>query len=143
MRPLTDVDYLTLTIYGEARGESNAGRMAVGATIRNRVNDGRWGHTYESVCLAPKQFSCWNANDANRPKLNRLADSIRDGVQISDLAYAECRTVADCVMAQAEVAAIRKATHYFSVYMKDSPRWARSGDFVATVGNHLFFENVA
>ena len=64
-----DRDILTRTLWGEARGESLAGQIAVAWTIRNRVNDGKaksgWGEGYACVCLKPYQFSCWNKNAPN------------------------------------------------------------------------------
>lgn len=69
--PVTDKDHdiLARTLWGEARGESLAGHIAVAWTIRNRVNDGRakswWGEGYTGVCQKPYQFSCWNKNVTN------------------------------------------------------------------------------
>ena len=64
-----DRDILARTLWGEARGESLAGQIAVAWTIRNRVNDGKakswWGEGYAGVCQKPYQFSCWNKNDPN------------------------------------------------------------------------------
>ena len=64
-----DLDILARTLWGEARGESLAGQIAVAWTIRNRVNDGNakswWGEGYVGVCQKPYQFSCWNKNDPN------------------------------------------------------------------------------
>ena len=64
-----DRDILARTLWGEARGESLAGQIAVAWTIRNRVKDGKdkswWGEGYASVCQKPYQFSCWNRNDPN------------------------------------------------------------------------------
>ena len=64
-----DRDILARTLWGEARGESLAGQIAVAWTIRNRVNDGKdkswWGEGYAGVCQKPYQFSCWNRNDPN------------------------------------------------------------------------------
>ena len=59
---------LARTLWGEARGESLAGQIAVAWTIRNRVDDGNtkswWGEGYAGVCQKPYQFSCWK-NDPN------------------------------------------------------------------------------
>ena len=141
---LTDRDYLALTIYGEARGEKNAGRLAVGTVIRNRVKAGRFGPSYEAVCLKPQQFSCWNATDPNRPKLDRLSDQIRDHLAPTDKALIECYVIADCLIdGQAAMLKIRAATHYFATWLKEPPAWAASGVFVGTVGSHMFFEGVA
>jgi len=64
-----DRDILARTLWGEARGESLAGQIAVAWTIRNRVNDGNakswWGEGYTGVCQKPYQFSCWNSTDPN------------------------------------------------------------------------------
>ena len=64
-----DRDILARTLWGEARGESLAGQIAVAWTIRNRVNDGKakswWGEGYAGVCQKPYQFSCWNKSDPN------------------------------------------------------------------------------
>src|SRR5690606_28151479 len=41
--------------------------VAVGAVIRERVlRPGWWGTDWQSVCLKPWQFSCWNEGDPNR-----------------------------------------------------------------------------
>jgi len=57
---LDKVDVLTRTVYGEVRGESEAGQAAVAWVIRNRVAKGRaqMGKTIKDVCLKPSQFSC-------------------------------------------------------------------------------------
>ncbi len=69
-----DRDILARTLWGEARGESLAGQIAVAWTICNRVNDGKakswWGEGYAGVCQKPCQFSCWNKNDPNYPFLS-------------------------------------------------------------------------
>jgi len=79
-----DQDTLARTVWGEARGEGDIGMQAVAAVVMNRCaaaqaylaahpdknqhplyGDG----TSASACKMPWQFSCWNANDPNRPKL--------------------------------------------------------------------------
>src|SRR5262245_40213706 len=71
-----DLEILTKTVYGEARGEPREGKQAVVGVIRNRLNaTDRWysAGTYRDVCLKNKQFSCWNTNDPMRPKIETLA----------------------------------------------------------------------
>lgn len=63
------------TIFGEASGESDDGKLAVAHVIRNRVESERWGTTPASVCMAPAQFSCWNIRDPNRRRMLELADN--------------------------------------------------------------------
>lgn len=73
---LSDLEVLTLTIHGEARGEPIEGQIAVACVIRNRVNK---LNTFKGICLAPKQFSCWNQNDPNRPILEEIAQKMVAG----------------------------------------------------------------
>lgn len=77
MAPLSAADLLAAvrTVYGEARGESIEGQIAVAWVIRNRADwvvPSWWGHTVEQVCIKPFQFSCWNANDPNSKLLAEL-----------------------------------------------------------------------
>jgi spore germination cell wall hydrolase CwlJ-like protein len=66
--------YLTMTIWGEARGNGKSGMMDVASVIRNRLALGRWGHTYREVVTSDKQFSCWNPKDENMPKMLNMLD---------------------------------------------------------------------
>ncbi|VXB37897.1 conserved hypothetical protein [Pseudomonas sp. 8BK] len=56
----SELMYLARTIYGEARGQSYASKVAVGWIIRNRLMKGTWGSTYRSVVTARLQFTCWS-----------------------------------------------------------------------------------
>lgn len=60
-------DTLTLlaaTIFLEAEGETDEGKLAVGWVIRNRANGGP--QDPHRVMLSPYQFSCWNADYAKQ-----------------------------------------------------------------------------
>jgi spore germination cell wall hydrolase CwlJ-like protein len=76
-----DIDMLARTLWGEARGEGEAGMQAVAAVVLNRVATAQahqgnywWGATIKRVCRAQAQFSCWNPGDPNRPKLLTVDD---------------------------------------------------------------------
>jgi N-acetylmuramoyl-L-alanine amidase len=81
-----DLDTMARTLWAEARGEGREGMEAVAAVIMNRYakpcwwsrqkGDGIPDDTIQAVCRDPWQFSCWNRNDPNLPKL--LAVDIRD-----------------------------------------------------------------
>lgn len=82
---LTDKDAAIATLYGEARGEIEAGRIAVMAVIRNRVmHPCYWGNTIAGVCLHPWAFSCWwyadpkNPQDSNRDATYAFAQRLLD-----------------------------------------------------------------
>ena len=61
----TQAGIVANTIYAESRGESKAGRYAVASVIWNRHKAS--GKSLEAVCLAHKQFSCFN-NGVYRPE---------------------------------------------------------------------------
>ena len=73
---MTDYDFeiMAKTIYGEARGETREGQIAVACVIFNRFRSGKWfsAKTLAGVCLKPLQFSCWNKSDPNSQILANL-----------------------------------------------------------------------
>lgn len=142
MRPLTDRDYIGLTLYGEARGESTLGKLAVASVFRNRLRTHRWGQTYQEVCLAPKQFSCWNATDPNRDLLMALADALREDRAQQGGVLREVLWIADGLLAGAFPSVVGDATHYYASSMSKPPAWAAEGRLVAEVGHHRFYSHV-
>jgi N-acetylmuramoyl-L-alanine amidase len=60
-----DIEVAARTILQEARGETLEGRKAVAHVIKNRLLNGRWGHSLSSVCLWHAQFSGWSCLDPN------------------------------------------------------------------------------
>lgn len=142
MTNLTDRDYVALTLLGECRGEPTLGKLAVASVLRNRKRSGQWGDSYERVCLARKQFSCWNAGDPNRAILDRLADQIRDGVTPTGADWRECAWIADGLIADAFPDLVKGAKHYFATWLPDAPAWAKDGQMVASIGQHIFMAGV-
>ena len=53
-----DVELLARLIYGEARGESYEGQVAVGAVVLNRVKTVGFPNTLEDVIFQKRQFTC-------------------------------------------------------------------------------------
>lgn len=138
---MTDRDAIALTLFGEARGEGFAGRLAVACVLRNRLRSGRWGSTYESVCHARKQFSCWNANDPNRARLLSELERVQAGKPISNV-LRECYTLADVLLHEQTIRSVGDARHYYADSIAP-PKWAATGTLVASIGHHKFFEGVA
>ena len=57
---MSELEILARTIQAEAGGESKEGKLAVGAVIKNRADQNRFGNDIRSVILFPSQFSPWN-----------------------------------------------------------------------------------
>lgn len=129
---------LAKTIYGEARGEHITGKEAIASVILNRVkfseqNGGYWwGNSIKEVCLKPWQFSCWNKNDPNYPKLMALGDT--------DDVYLICKRIASRAVSGLLRDNVCGATHYHT--KKITPRWSVGKIPCATIGNHVFYNDI-
>jgi spore germination cell wall hydrolase CwlJ-like protein len=132
-------DILARTLWGEARGESLVGQIAVAWTIRNRVNDGKakswWGEGYAGVCQKPYQFSCWNKTDPNYQFLIGVK-------QIPFRELAQARIAADQVIDGKVPDCTGGATHYYATTMPKAPDWAAKAKQTLKLGRHVFFKDV-
>jgi len=71
---IDDLDWIATTVWGEARGESFEGKVAVAAVICNRMH--QTNATACEVVLKPWQFSFWNTDDPSRWRMRpTLTDS--------------------------------------------------------------------
>lgn len=132
--PLTakDRDALVRTLYGEARGESDAGQIAVVHVIRNRVLHRKSSAFVE--CHRPRQFSCWNLDDPNYTKIIQFSEFSQD--------YTKLGKVVDRAWDAPDV--VHGARHYFASSMIPGPYWAKApGREVAVIGGHRFWAGVA
>jgi len=134
-----DRDILARTLWGEARGESLAGQIAVAWTIRNRVFDGKakswWGEGYAGVCQKPYQFSCWNRNDPNYVYLSGVKP-------IPFREFAQSQIAADQVMSGKVPDPTGGATHYYATTMPKAPAWSVGARQTLKLGGHAFFKDV-
>lgn len=139
---LTDIQAATLTVYGEARNQPVIGLVAVLCVLANRLALKRWGTSWVDVCLAPWQFSCWNAADPNRAKLEALAVA---SAPVDDPVLDVCAFLAARVVAGDLRDPTGHATHYLNMEtVKKLPTWTQVPAVRTTViGNHSFFANVA
>lgn len=141
---LNDIETLARTLYGEARGESRLGKIAVACVVMNRVRRHKmcgWrdigGYkvaTVAATCLRPYQFSCWNKDDPNRKKIIK--------VTTSDPVFAECYEIAQGVCDEVIGDIVNGATHYYNPKACAQPNWAKGKTPCAHIGNHLFFNNI-
>ena len=130
----TDLDAAVRTVFGEARGESFEGQVAVAWVIRNRAEwqpPSWWGHTVEAVCYHPEQFSCHNLDDPNR--------KILDALSSDNLVYVAIENgVVKPVMAGVVLDPTEGSTHYINPQLA-APKWAEGRQPIITIGNHVFY----
>lgn len=129
----SDVLVMAQTIWGEARGESNEGQYAIGHVIKNRFDSNKWfsADSLEGVCKKKWQFSCWNEDDPNKEKMEKLTqEDIKDFIEI-----------AKSVLDGSKESNVGKATHYYADYIKE-PKWAEGKTPITKIGVHHFYENI-
>lgn len=136
-------EVLALTIYGEARGESIEGQVAIANIIMNRFlsNTFKYKNNVGNVCLEKFQFSCWNDNDPNRAKLLSLANSLVIG-DIKDTILRQCLAVARNIVGNHFVDNISGNKNYMTNNLFNSnkkPSWAINAKNIKVIGNHTFF----
>ncbi|HDZ74361.1 MAG TPA: cell wall hydrolase [Aurantimonas coralicida] len=127
-----DIEVLARTVYGEARGESALGKLAVAWVVVNRAKRARSG--LAAACLKSIHFSCWNnarANDANQ-----LAMMTAD---LSDPVFARCVIAALQAAHGLAPDPTGGARHYHALGVR--PRWAR-GKSYETIGRHRFYRGI-
>lgn len=125
-----DTHVLARTIWGEARGESNEGRIAVGSVIINRLHDKRWPKTVAAVCMQDQQFSCWNAHDPNRAKM----------LTISDDELQPFYVLASKLIDGTEPDNTEGSTHYHARNI--TPSWIEGRLPIIVIDNHAFYNSV-
>lgn len=128
-----DLDTVTRTLWGEARGEGEMGQRAVAWVIRNRSEwpggPYWWGSVPLGVCLKRGQFSCWNGDDPNRAKI--------DALDTLDPEYQALHEIARQVMAGEVDDPTGHASHYEVVGA--GAAWAVGKQPSATIGRHAFY----
>ena len=113
-------EIVAATLILEAGGESDARAMAaVREVIANRAKN----KTEISVCLAPKQFSCWNKVSTER------------GIEI---AKRHAKWPQALALVKNKSNYTNGATHYHAE--KVSPSWAKKLVRTAKIGHHIFYK---
>ncbi|MCA6303684.1 MAG: cell wall hydrolase [Phenylobacterium sp.] len=143
-----DVWDLARTIWGEARGSTQADRIAVAWVARNRLarpgwwsrhpDDGIPDDTIQAVVREPMQFSCWNATDPNR----RLLDALALPDALADRAFRGCLAAAIAVLDGVEPDPTEGSCHYHTAAMGWPRTWGPPRRPVAAIGAHLFYNDV-
>lgn len=128
-----DLLALAATIWGEARGEPELGQIAVGWVVRNRAADpGWWGDGVLAVCLAPRQFTCWWDDQAERVSM----------VDEDDPRFRRCLAIAARLINPQDMpGSIADPTHGADHYHARgvTPAWADGRRPTARIGRHIFY----
>ncbi len=130
--PVTDPVWTAAqTAWGEARGEPAEGQQAVLNVIANRAKHPCWwGQDIVSVCLADRQFSCWNPEDPNREKMIALTTD--------DPIFAKCLELATLAVAGTLPDLTYGADSYYAVSIP-APAWISGARFTTQIGQHRFY----
>lgn len=135
-----DVLAMARTLFGECRGESLNGQIAVAWVIRNRAEHPGWwsrnrdgipDDTIEAVCLEPHQFSCWWDAQALKVRTVTVAKLKLFILLAQDI-------LADRIPDPTD-----GADHYHTILRPEyakvwPPKWAQ-GRTGKTIGSHVFY----
>lgn len=144
MTSSTNLQIMALTVWGEARGEPALGQRAVAWVILNRwkqpgwwcrnSGDGIQDDSLAAVCKHPKQFSCWNTNDANRKHLI-------DPVTLSLPEYKRILSIcSEALLASGEDDPTDGAEYYCTISAMRKTAWAKERKPTVMIGNHAFYK---
>ena len=132
---------LSVTIYGEARGESLQGQIAVAYTVLNRAVN----RSICQVALSPKQYSIFNNNPALRAAaMSKNLEPTQKNI-IDKKSWEQATKVAQMVLANFVKDPTGGATHYLSAKVMKSkhyryPRWSKEYKMVKEIENHKFYK---
>jgi hypothetical protein len=138
---LADDQLLALIIYGESRGESREGKIAVGTVILERVDHRDWdGKTIKEVCLMPYQFSCLLPFDPNFKQLALIASNFDAALMKSDVlttCHGIARGLLDGTVERDPLLSGHHCLQYKVVGCKAA--WADKMRLISIIGHHEFF----
>ena len=131
-KPLQDhseITFMALVIWREARGESTPGKIAVAHSIMNRVRHPKWwGTTVMEVV-----FKKWQYSSMTDPKDRQLTTWPQN-----DPLWRECLTVAHDVYYGKMDNPVPGADSYHDLSIP-SPKWATPEMFVRQIGRLKFY----
>lgn len=119
-----DCTILAEAAYYEARGESDAGIVSVLHTILNRVAHQSWPDSVRGVIYQNKQFS-YTHDGSMKQGMNNKKQVARMNVLAYDVLHGLVKSP------------VGNSTHYHSTNV--NPYWVADMEYVADVGNHVFY----
>ena len=113
----SDVYLLARCVYGEARGESYKGQVAVAAVVLNRVRSSSFPNTISGVIYQPGAFSVVSDGQINLTPNDTALKAARDAMNCWD-------PTGGCL--------------YYYNPAKTSNKWILSRPIMMRIGNHVF-----
>lgn len=123
---ITNLLWLSMCIYFEARGETEAGQIAVAHVVMNRVE--RRGLSVKDVVTQPRQFSWYD------PNKHIVIGNINAYIRATEAAY-------ECLDERMNGKTLRGCDHYHATWLERVPYWANEMDEVMIVGQHIFYRS--
>jgi spore germination cell wall hydrolase CwlJ-like protein len=136
---VVDAHWMALTMWGEARGDGEAGMRAVGHVIDNRRRLGRHGAFVTDTVSEAWQFSCWNPGDPNLAAMMNVDALPADGRE-GRMWLAARRLAGEILSGQSEDPT-GGSLFYHAVEV--APRWSEGLIPERRIGRHLFFRSAA
>lgn len=137
---------LATMVYGEARGETYKGKIAVAWSAVNRKN--KSGKDLCDVVLAPKQYSIFNGNESFQKVATTFDIAPPTKNAIEQAAWEESWKVATEVVGRKHADPTQGATHYIAYDAMARlgyriPRWAKEFQLTGKFDNHTFYKEVS
>ena len=112
-----DLELLARLIYGEARGESYVGQVAVGAVVMNRIKSASFPNTLSGVVYQRHAFTAVSDGQINLTPNETARKAARDAMNGWDPSYG--------------------ALYYYNPKVATSS-WIFTRKTITTIGNHVF-----
>ena len=112
-----DINLLARLIYGEARGESYTGQVAVAAVVLNRVESASFPNTISAVIYQPYAFSVVNDGQINLTPNQTAINAAKDAINGWDPTGGSL---------------------YYYNPAKATSSWIYTREVTVTIGNHVF-----
>jgi spore germination cell wall hydrolase CwlJ-like protein len=119
---------MTLTVYGEARGESKMGKVMVMDVINNRKISSKYPDHVCDVIKQHKQFSFWKGS-YSKPKDEKTYKNILKLVKL----------YLTGIWGIGEKGVSKGSMWYHADYIK--PKWSNNLDRVYHIDSHIFYKN--
>ena len=139
---------LALTVLGEAEGEPELGKACVAHVVVNRMRQRK--KDVAGVCLAPWQFSCWNAGATRKQFLEDVITKQAANIPLG--IWASCWAKAHDALSGQSADPTQGATHYCTTNLwgvddskRKRPRWHSMQELASgrtretfRLGGHVF-----